>query len=108
MRVSRACKEGEPLASRGRHARRLRSGCTRKVPLFHGEEWHGGWPEGHKRCGGINQHGMPYGVLYQMTLEAHELYKKQGFRVFVVWELEYKTTTRAHAPAHIKDVVREV
>ena len=51
----------------------------------------------------LNQHGNNYDTLYKLTLETHALYKAQGYRVFVVWGLDYKSTTRARAPVHIKD-----
>ena len=84
------------------------SGSKGAVYLFHGEEWHGGWPAGHPRCGRLSQRGVEYDVLYKLTLEAHELYKQEGYRVFVVWGLDYAASKRARAPVHIRDVVHEV
>ena len=39
------------------------------VYLFHGEEWHGGWPLGHLKAqpDACNQRGNLYSVLYQKT-----------------------------------------
>ena len=57
---------------------------------------------------GRNHCGTPYKELYQRTLQEQELYKDEGYRVFVVWEHEYQMTTRAKCPTHILNVVREV
>ena len=38
----------------------------------------------------------------------HDMYKNEGYRVFVVWEHEYRESTRATCPLHIQDVVTEV
>lgn len=84
------------------------SGRKGAVYLYHGEEYHGGWPTGHAREGRLNWYGVPYETLYKLTLESHALYKAEGYRVFVVWRLDYLTTTRARTPAHVRDVVREV
>jgi len=84
------------------------SGAKGAVYLFHGEEWHGGWPKDHPKYGGINLHNVPYDTLFKLTLEVHELYKKEGYRVFVVWRLHYVTACRAKAPVHIRNVIKEV
>jgi len=90
------------------HLKGETSGPKGAVYLYHGEEYHGGWPVGHPRSGRLNRYGVAYDVLYKLTLESHELYKKVGYRVFVVWRIDYMTTTCARAPVHISSVVREV
>ena len=94
---------GEPI-----HIHGETSGPKGAVYLYHGEEWHGGWPEGHPRNGHINQRGVLYDTLYKLTLETHAMYKTHGYRVFVVWALDYKMTTLKKTTVHISDVVKEV
>lgn len=90
------------------HLRGQTSGAHGAVYLFHGEEWHGGWPPGHLKVGTMNSRGDWYAALYKVTLETHRLYKEQGYRVFAVWGLEYAKACRAKAPEHILQCVVEV
>ena len=83
------------------------SGTKGAVYLYHGNEWHG-YPPQHPKHEGTNLHDTPYMDLYQRTLDMQQRYKAEGYRVFVVWEHEYRTTTRSRCPAHILSVVREV
>ena len=48
-----------------------------------------------------SHYGIPYKELYQNTLKQQDMYVKEGYRVFVVWEHEYKTTKRAKCPVCI-------
>ena len=82
------------------------SGSKGAVYLFHGNEWHG-YPPDHSKHKHVNLHGIPYQDLYEATLKQHELYRSQGYRVFVVWEHEYKLST-GKCPVHIQKVVCEV
>jgi hypothetical protein len=86
------------------------SGAKGAVYLFHGEEWHGGWPPGHKNAqrDACNHKGVLYSVLYQNTLKQHALYKEAGYRVFCVWGLDFAKTCPLRYPVHILDVVHEV
>ena len=83
-----------------------RSGSKGTVYLYHGNEWHG-YPPDHPKHAGVNWHGVAYKDLYEATLKQHELYKQQGYRVFVVWEHEYKLSV-GKCPLHIQKVVCEV
>lgn len=81
------------------------SGAKGAVYLFNGNEWHG-YPEGHPKHEGKNYKGTPYKDLYWMSLQQQTMYRDAGYRVFVVWEHEYGTTT-GRCPAHILSIVRE-
>ena len=89
------------------HLANQNSGPKGAVYLFHGNEWHG-YPEGHPKYEDTNHCDTPYKELYGRTLKQQELYKAEGYRVFAVWEDEYKTVTRAQFPAGILSVVQEV
>ena len=45
------------------------------------------------RYEGTSVHNTLYKALYQRTLSQQKLYRDEGYRVFVVWEHEYETTT---------------
>ena len=83
------------------------SGPKGAVYLYHGNEWHG-YPPGHPKYDGRNHCDTPYKELYQRTLKQQDCYRESGYRVFVVWEHEYKTTTTAKCPSSVLSVVREV
>ena len=83
------------------------SGPKGAVYLFHGNEWHG-YPKGHPKYDGENHYGASYKEMYDRTMAQHQLYKSEGYRVFVVWEHEYIHTTRVNCPTHVLNVVREV
>jgi len=83
------------------------SGPKGAVFLFHGNEWHG-YPEGHPKYDDVNQHGDSYKELYHKTRAHEELYRKEGYRVFVVWEHEFGECEKARCPVHIQNVIREV
>ena len=83
------------------------SGPKGAVYLFHGNEWHG-YPEGHPKYDEVNYCGDSYKARYHKTLAQEEMYKTEGYRVFVVWEHEYGASEKATCPAHIQGVVREV
>ena len=83
------------------------SGPRGAVYLYHGNQWHG-YPPGHPKYEGRNHHGTLYKELYKLTLKQQDYYRAGGYRVFVVWEHEYKTTTTARCPVHVLSVVREV
>lgn len=102
--------DGFIAANQPIHTKGEDSGPKGAVYLFHGEQWHGGWPADHPNAapGAVNCQGTPFETLYKLTLQTHELYKACGYRVFVVWGEEYKKVRIRHCPVHIKDVVREV
>ena len=83
------------------------SGPKGAVYLFHGNEWHG-YPQGHPKHDEESHVGCPYSELYHATLAQQQLYKSEGYRVFVVWEHEYIQSERARFPLHILRVMREV
>ena len=82
------------------------SGEKGAVYLFHGNPWHG-FPEGHPKYEANNFVGTPNKLLFEKTVQQHELYKEHGYRVFFVWEHDFKTATRKTCPVPIRDVVRE-
>ena len=82
------------------------SGEKGAVFLYHGNLWHG-FPEGHPKYEANNFWGTPNKLLFEKTVQQHVLYKAQGYRVFFVWEHDFKTTTRKRHPVPIRDVVRE-
>lgn len=86
------------------------SGPKGAVYLFHGEEWHGGWPKEHPKAapGTVNCQGTPFSKLYDLTLESHRLYKAYGYRVFVVWGQEFKRVRARRFAVSIREVVHEV
>jgi hypothetical protein len=47
-------------------------------------------------------------VAKHKTLAQQEVYKMEGYRVFVVWEHEYGASEKAKCPVHIQEVVRGV
>ena len=89
------------------HLDKQTSGRKGAVYLFDGNEFHG-YPPEHPKHEGKNHIGESYKQLYQDTLKQREAYKNEGYRVFAVWEHEYRQTTRARFPARILSVVREV
>ena len=82
------------------------SGEKGAVYLFHGNPWHG-FPKGHPKYEANNFVGTPNKLLFEKTVQQHELYKAQGYRVFFVWRHEFKKATRKTCPGSIRDVVRE-
>ena len=82
------------------------SGPKGAVYLFHGNEWHG-YPEGHPKYDEVSYCGDSYKEQYNRTIAQEEAYKKEGYRVFVVWEHEYGASEKAKCPVHIQSVVRE-
>ena len=83
------------------------SGPKGAVYLFHGNEWHG-YPEGHPKYDEVNYCGDSYKERYHKTLVQEEMYKMEGYRVFVVWKHEYDASEKVKCPVHIQEVVREV
>jgi hypothetical protein len=83
------------------------SGPKGAVYLFHGNEWHG-YPPGHPKYNDNNHYGDSYKERYHKTLAQEEMYKMEGYRVFVVWEHEYGASEKAKCPVHIRGVVREI
>ena len=83
------------------------SGPKGAVYLFHGNEWHG-YPEEHPKYDEVNYCGDSYKERYHKTLAQEEMYKMEGYRVFVVWEHAYGASEKAKCPVHIQGVVREV
>ena len=86
------------------------SGQKGAVYLFHGEQWHGGWPKDHPNAapGAVNCQGTPFSTLYELTLDSHRLYKAYGYRVFVVWGEEFRKVRLRRFATSIRDVVNEV
>ena len=82
------------------------SGEKGAVFLYHGNPWHG-FPKGHPKYEENNFRGTPNKLLFEKTVQQHELYKEHGYRVFFVWEHDFKTATRKTCPVPIRDVVRE-
>jgi hypothetical protein len=79
---------------------------SQTVYQFHGNMWHGYPPEHPKHLEFNERMGMRNDELYKRTLEVDDLYRDTGYTVRVVWEHEYRETTRSVCPRKLVEILR--
>ena len=85
-----------------------KSGKTKgSVYQFHGGEYHG-YPPGHAKHATVLPLTGKWGPdAYAATLKKDRLYLEAGYRVFVIWEHEFKECERVKCPRNVTEVCRE-
>lgn len=84
------------------------SGKTKgTVYQFHGNQFHG-YPPTHPKHNVMSSlTGQSGADLYAATLAKDRRYLQAGYRVFVIWEHEYRECERKHCPRDVSEVCRE-